>query len=537
MLVFGIEQFSLLDAINAVGKISIVLGMVIALQFVVRFGSADKRALAVRISLLYLCLAPFAILQNWNIVPQLKLQAPLALSALSDGALDIPSLPQLAYSAGKLHSTAESISSFTLLLTLYTLVALFLVLRIAVSIAQLLRSQDWLPHSMDAKLDLARHYLWTDRLQQLQSQYGIRRPIQLAISERISSPISWGIWHHTIVIDLNSFHQHEPDDILRHELAHIVHHDWISVIVMRLICAVYWFHPMIWLLQRQFRYQLECAADNTVLRMGGRASDYAQTLIEVSRADTMQKNLAMHLAAKGSSLYQRILNILSTEQARTPVTKRDWTIGIVLSMLILLGSASFSLVGEQVQWPQQLFESSLSHSPAPQQVAEEVAQQLEALDNDNFVALARAIRHRSFDERHAKGSTSFKQRSAIPILILALHDEDPVVRRLALWGLSEMRFFETLPVIAILLKDKDPQVRAEAVGAIGDFGEKPWAQKIAPLLSDPSPIVRQRVAHALGDLANVQTLAVLKQALSQADNQAYPQVLSEIQWAIHELEE
>lgn len=107
---------------------------------------------------------------------------------------------------------------------------------------------------MDSEFHLARHYLWLDKLQQLQAQLGMRRPVQLVISDRVSSPMSWGIWRHTIVIDLNSFQHQDPDDILRHELAHIIHYDWLNVIVMRVICAIYWFHPMIWLLQKQSRY-------------------------------------------------------------------------------------------------------------------------------------------------------------------------------------------------------------------------------------------------------------------------------------------
>ncbi len=537
MLASVIEQMCLLDAVNLAGKISVVLAIAIALQGFVRFGSADQRALVVRLSLLYLCLAPLAFLQDWRIIPKLKIQAPLVLSAISDKALDIPALPHLAYIAGQTSPTINAHGFVDVFLGLYVVVTFFLLLRVGLSIYQLLISQNPLPQSMDAEFHLARHFLWKDRLQQLQNQFGIRQPIRFNVSDRISSPISWGLWRHTIVIDINSFQHHEPDDILRHELAHIIHYDWLSVIVMRIVCAVYWFHPLIWLLQKQFRYQLECAADNTVLRMGGRASEYAQTLIDVSRVEENQRRLAMNLAARGNSLYQRIINILSDDHTRTPVTKRDWALGIMLSLVILLGSASFSLVGEQVQWPQQLFESSLTHRAAPRHVADEVAQQLETLNNENFNALAQAIRHRDFDARHAHDAKSFKQRKAIPILILALHDLDPVVRRLALWGFSEMRFYETLPVIAILLKDEDPLVRAEAAGAIGDFGEKSWAIKLTPLLSDSSPLVRQRVAHALGDLADSTTLPALKQALGSPSNQSHPDVLDEIKWAIRELEE
>lgn len=532
----GIEQINLLDAINVLGKISIVLAIAFALQGLVRFGSADKRALIVKVSLIYLCLAPFFIIKDWGLGTQMQLQAPFILSAISDRAMDIPALPQLAYQASEIHTAEASFNAVTLLLAAYAGIAALLLLQLLYSLYRLVRSQSRLANSKGAEFHNARHYLWTDRLHQLTKQFGIKRPVQLLISDTISSPISWGIWRHTIIIDINSFQNQSPDDILRHELAHIVNHDWMSMIAMRMVCALYWFHPLIWLLQRQFRYQIECAADNTVLRTGGRASDYAQTLIDVSRAVQSPKHMAMQIASEGPSLYQRIVNILNPEQIRTPVTRRDWLIGIALTVLILFCSASFSIVGEQVQWPQQLFESSLSHKAAPNKVSSEVIDQLEALNDSDFQALASAMRSRDFAHRHAKKSGSFKQRQAIPILILALHDEDPVIRQLALWGLSEMRFYETLPVIAILLKDQDALVRAEAVGAIGDFGEREWASKILPLLSDSSPMVRERVAHALGDLNDPRTIRSLEEALHDQSNHAHARVMNELRWALQEIQ-
>lgn len=50
--------------------------------------------------------------------------------------------------------------------------------------------------------------------------------------------------------------------------------------------------------------------------MGGRASEYAQTLIEVSRAHDDQIKMAMNLVAKGKGLYRRIVNILNAEQVQ-----------------------------------------------------------------------------------------------------------------------------------------------------------------------------------------------------------------------------
>jgi len=236
--------------------------------------------------------------------------------------------------------------------------------------------------------------------------------------------------------------------------------------------------------------------------------------------------MAMGLAARGTSLYRRILNILSTDRERTEVTRRDWKLGVLASLLLLFASASISLVGEQVLWPQQLFQQVLNQENSNILIAEQAADQLEQLQNPNFMALAKSLRERNFESRHAIEPASFKQRKAIPPLILALHDADPVVRRLALWGLSEMRFFETIPVMAAMLKDSDPLVRGDAARAIGDCGERSWGNALLGLLSDDSAYVRQQTAHALGDLAVPAHLTILKSHLQDKDRK----VVDEIAW-------
>ena len=105
------------------------------------------------------------------------------------------------------------------------------------------------------------------------------------------------------------------------------------------------------------------------------------------------------------------------------------------------------------------------------------------------------------------------------------------MRRLALWGLSEMRFQETAAVIAIMLNDQDPFVRAEAARALGDFAPRHWSLRITALLQDPHPFVRANAAHALGDLADKRSLQALQRSLNESD----PAALAEIQWAIAEI--
>lgn len=133
--------------------------------------------------------------------------------------------------------------------------------------------------------------------------------------------------------------------------------------------------------------------------------------------------------------------------------------------------------------------------------------------------------------RHAGGAVSFRQRAAIPPLLLAVRDPQPVVRQLALWGLSEMRFPETAAAVAAMLADPDARVRAEAAGALGDMGETRWLAPMIAMLSDGDPVVRRRAAHALGDLRASAAIPMLQRRLNDPEST----VVSEARWALAEM--
>jgi uncharacterized protein (TIGR03435 family) len=106
-----------------------------------------------------------------------------------------------------------------------------------------------------------------------------------------------------------------------HELEHVRRGDWVTMCVARAVCAVYWFHPLVWIANRQLGVNAERACDDAVLR-DSQAFGYADQLValaERSSADTRRPLLAM---ANRGELSTRVNAVLNARQQRGPAGAR-----------------------------------------------------------------------------------------------------------------------------------------------------------------------------------------------------------------------
>jgi hypothetical protein len=329
-----------------------------------------------------------------------------------------------------------------------------------------------------------------------------------------------------IIVDANALAQKErAEAIIAHELAHVTRLDWLRLMLGRLALALFWFNPLVWLLVRQSHQLSEEAADDVVLRSEVSECDYADLLLRSVRHANPPALLAANgVAPSRSSLSRRIDHVLDASQPRRPAR-----FGWALLTLICATSVNGVIASAQPLLAQ------VRGGSAPG-AGEAAATVLGSLGDPHTRALAEAIRARDWSRRAPAGPTTFNQPAAVAPLKQALRDADPQVRRIAVWGLSELRptpGTEASADVAELLDDKDGAVRGQAARALGDFQSDGYAQQLTRLLRDPLPSVRVQAAHALGDLQNPGSRPALEAAASDPD----PGVRAKVAWALRQVGE
>jgi beta-lactamase regulating signal transducer with metallopeptidase domain len=151
--------------------------------------------------------------------------------------------------------------------------------------------------------------------QSLAREARVRRPIDVLEHEIVPAPLTCGFWRPAIVLPLDAREWSDADlrRALVHEIEHVARGDWAVQVAARAICAVYWFHPLVWVAWRGLCLEAERACDDAVVRSADRA-DYADQLVLLARR--FAAPAAMLGMANRSDLSARVRALLDERQRR-----------------------------------------------------------------------------------------------------------------------------------------------------------------------------------------------------------------------------
>jgi uncharacterized protein (TIGR03435 family) len=105
------------------------------------------------------------------------------------------------------------------------------------------------------------------------------------------------------------------ESVFAHEVCHVQRRDNLTSAIHMLVEAIFWFHPVVWWMERQLVKERERACDEAVLGLGNEAAVYAESILDVCKFYT-ESPIACMSGVTGSELKQRIARILSGQGVR-----------------------------------------------------------------------------------------------------------------------------------------------------------------------------------------------------------------------------
>ena len=126
---------------------------------------------------------------------------------------------------------------------------------------------------------------WATPLQEISTQLRLKRPVTLVRSEQNLVPATCGVFSAAVLLpyEAEGWSADRRRIVLLHELIHVKRRDLLTQTIAQIVCAFYWFNPLVWVAMRQTRKEQEWACDEQVMTAGIKASDYAAHLLEIGR--------------------------------------------------------------------------------------------------------------------------------------------------------------------------------------------------------------------------------------------------------------
>ncbi len=172
-------------------------------------------------------------------------------------------------------------------------------------------------------------------------------PTEIYVSDLISSPMVVGLISTKIILPLNITEQLNNDQlapIVLHELAHIQRNDIWFGHFQELIAVIFWWSPVIRLLNSKIHVDRELACDLRAVKQLTNSKQYAQSLVDCAKLMITQQRsvLAMSLFSQKKELSNRVSEVLKSKSVKTPSKFVILAVCLGLSVTTIKASQLFS---------------------------------------------------------------------------------------------------------------------------------------------------------------------------------------------------
>ncbi|WP_170110540.1 M56 family metallopeptidase [Flavilitoribacter nigricans] len=341
-------------ALEIIVKASLILLLLISLLFIFRKASAALHHWVISVGMIALLLLPAlnVLLPAWHLrilppaetptrseaiptqlwleVASIKYTAPVEVPNPVASFNNYEPYPTPTAEAAPL--TVEKATPWTaILFAIWLLGMAWVIIRMLVSLLQLehFRREATLLSAADTPLIGA-----------IAKGLGIKTSLSIYQHHSIRSPMTWNNPEPIILLPagITAWKTEEFETVLLHEMAHIRRNDFYFHLLGQLVLAAYWFHPLLWWINRRFLLEREKACDEMVIHSGVDRADYAAILLAVAkrlvRTSRARTTLAVTMA-QPSMVKQRIIAALGVSASGKSLSSRC-RLGILLIGLLAL---------------------------------------------------------------------------------------------------------------------------------------------------------------------------------------------------------
>lgn len=173
--------------------------------------------------------------------------------------------------------------------------------------------------------------IWVEKWQQ---NHGLKRKIKVMVSDRISTPITYGIISPKIILpktmDYSNIKQMEY--IFTHEMNHIKRYDNLWKVISLIALCIHWFNPLVWVMFVLFNRDMEISCDERVLSALGESEKKYYALALIDLAEKKANISSLYNGFGRNAIEERIGSIMKY--------KKSTILGVGCAVLIIAASTT-----------------------------------------------------------------------------------------------------------------------------------------------------------------------------------------------------
>ncbi|MBL7724961.1 MAG: M48 family metalloprotease [Chitinophagaceae bacterium] len=178
---------------------------------------------------------------------------------------------------------------------------------------------------------------WRIFVRNVAARMGIKKTVQIWVSEFVTSPVTIGFFKPVILVPLAAINHLTPSQleaVLLHELAHIRRYDYLINLLINFIQTILYFNPFVKAFVKIVEREREKSCDEMVLQFQYDSHEYASALLTLEKTKHLQKILIVAATGNKNDISHRIETIMGVQ--KKPAISANKIAGLVSAIICII---------------------------------------------------------------------------------------------------------------------------------------------------------------------------------------------------------